>query len=124
MDHIKIKDTSSSANTNQNSPEDIRQIENGCKRDDINNVSTRYIDKDTVSYSRNLNNLQSQSSQPDDIIHSVVLNDTEMKQAHENEKISNANSNVNLNSNRRRIPLSLKRSASTVSDIQFMRKGN
>lgn len=87
-------------------------------------MSTRYSDKDTLFYSGNLNKFQSQTSQPNRNIHSIASNDMEMKQTHENEKISNAKPNVNLNSNRRRLPLSLKRSASTVSDIQFMRRGN
>ena len=123
MSHVQIKNTSLSANPNENGPEGIRQIENGCNRDDINNLSTRYSDKDTSFYSGNQNNFQSQASQPNNYIHSLVSNDMEVKQTHENEKISNAKTNVNFNSNRRRLPLSLKRSASTVSDIQFMRRG-
>ena len=123
MSHVQIKKTSLSANPNENGPEGIRQIENGCNRDDINNVSTRYSDKDTSFYSENHNNFQSQASQPNKYIHSLVSNDMEVKKTHENGKIANSKTNVNFNSNRRKLPLSLKRSASTVSDIQFMRRG-
>jgi hypothetical protein len=87
-------------------------------------VSTRCSDKDTFLYSGNPNKFQSQASQPNDYFDSIVSNDIEKKQTQENWKISNAKTNGNFNSNRRRLPSSLKRSASTVSDIQFMRRGN
>ena len=83
MSHVQIKKTSLSANPNENGPEGIRQIENGCNRDDINNVSTRYSDKDTSFYSENHNNFQSQASQPNKYIHSLVSNDMEVKKTHE-----------------------------------------
>ena len=118
------EDNDVSSRPNGNDAENIHRGDISLKGDDLNKLLIKCYDGSTHLPSVNQIQVQPQSSQGYNHIQSIFDSEKENEQQYAYEKPASAKTISNELSNGRRFSSSLKRSASTVSDIQFMRRGN